>query len=292
MSVAEHPPPIAPHGRHYPPAAELTAAYATSLPRDLPPAGWLTRALGWLMLIVASPVIGLLIVAIRLTSPGSGIYSQVRLGRGGRVFTMYKLRSMRVDAEDRTGPIWASLRCDPRVTPLGHWLRVLHLDELPQLYNVARGDMALVGPRPERPSIAAVLAEKIPGYLDRLQVLPGITGLAQVNLPADSDLSSVRAKLQLDQEYIHTASMLLDSRIILCTLLRLIGLRGGRAVSLLGLKRVVVLPPAEGPQDVVPVAPPAPTYTSIEVRVSSNYAPVPAATETLNAPEPATAGPA
>ena len=300
MSVAQHPPPLVPRGRHCPPAAELAHAAVcatflpgeTSLPGESPPANWLTRALGWLMLALASPVIGLLVVAIRLTSPGCGIYSQVRLGRGGRVFTMYKLRSMRVDAEDRTGPVWASLRRDPRVTPLGHWLRVLHLDELPQLYNVARGDMALVGPRPERPSIAAVLAEKIPGYLDRLQVLPGITGLAQVNLPADSDLSSVRAKLQLDQEYIQTASLLLDIRIILCTLLRLIGLRGGRAVSLLGLKRVVVLPPAEGPQDVVPVASPVNTRTSIEVRVSPTYAPIPAATEALNAPEPATAGPA
>jgi lipopolysaccharide/colanic/teichoic acid biosynthesis glycosyltransferase len=250
------------------------------------------RALGWLMLIVAAPVIGLLLVVVRLTSPGPGVYSQLRLGRGGRVFTMYKLRSMRADAEERTGPVWASLRRDPRVTPLGHWLRLLHLDELPQLYNVARGDMALVGPRPERPSIAAVLAEKIPGYLDRLQVLPGITGLAQVNLPADSDLSSVRAKLQLDQEYIHTASLLLDLRIILCTLLRLIGMRGGRAVSLLGLKRAVVLPPAEGPQDVVPVAPSSPAYTSIEVRVGPDFAPVAPATEALSAPEPATAGPA
>jgi lipopolysaccharide/colanic/teichoic acid biosynthesis glycosyltransferase len=292
MSVAEHPPPIASRGRQCLPAAELAAVCETSLPGDSPPASWLVRALGWFMLAIAAPVIGLLVVAIRLTSPGGGIYSQVRLGRGGRVFTMYKLRSMRVDAEDRTGPVWASLRRDPRVTLLGHWLRVLHLDELPQLYNVARGDMALVGPRPERPSIAAVLAEKIPGYMDRLQVLPGITGLAQVNLPADSDLSSVRAKLQLDQEYIQTASLLLDIRIILCTLLRLVGLRGGRAVSLLGLKRVVVLPPADGPQDVVPVALPSPTYTSLEVRVGPNYAPISNPTEALNAPEPATAGPA
>src|SRR5688572_13465287 len=166
MSVAHHPPPKAPRGRQYPPAAELAAVPSmpfagetslpgvTSLPGESPPANWLTRALGWLMLALASPVIGLLVVAIRLTSPGCGIYKQVRLGRGGRVFTMYKLRSMRVDAEDRTGPVWASLRRDPRVTTLGHWLRVLHLDELPQLYNVARGDMAFVGPRPERPSIA------------------------------------------------------------------------------------------------------------------------------------------
>jgi lipopolysaccharide/colanic/teichoic acid biosynthesis glycosyltransferase len=290
MSVAEHPPPVPARPRLRPTTAEHGLVDRLSLPAPVQKPSWLTRALGWLMLAVASPVIGILVIAIRLTSSGPGIYSQLRLGCGGRVFTMYKLRSMRADAEERTGPVWASLRRDPRVTPLGHWLRILHLDELPQLYNVARGEMALVGPRPERPSIAAVLVEKVPSYLDRLQVLPGITGLAQVNLPADSDLSSVRAKLQLDLEYIHTASLVLDLRIILCTLLRLVGLRGGRAVSLLGLKRIVTLPATEEPQDIVPVAPPA--YTSIEVRVGPDFSAVPPTPEPLSPPEPATAGPA
>ncbi len=211
------------------------------------------RALGLLLLILALPLLGVLVLAIRLTSKGPGIYSQVRVGRGGKRFTMYKLRSMRGDAESHTGPVWAPAGRDPRVTPLGHWLRVLHLDELPQLYNLLRGEMSLVGPRPERPEFVAVLTKKIPGYVDRLQVLPGITGLAQINLPPDSDLDSVRAKLVLDQEYIRTASLWLDLRIAACTLLRLIGLRGGRAVSLLGLKRQVALPPSAEPASVKPL---------------------------------------
>jgi lipopolysaccharide/colanic/teichoic acid biosynthesis glycosyltransferase len=216
--------------------------------------GLLDRAVALLLLILASPVIGLLVVAIRLSSRGPAIYSQTRVGRGGKIFVMYKLRSMRCDAEARTGPVWASPAGDPRITPLGYWLRRLHLDELPQLYNVVCGEMALVGPRPERPSIVVVLAREIPGYLERLQVLPGITGLAQINLPPDTDLDSVRAKLVLDREYIREASLALEARIVLCTILRLAGLRGGRAVSLLGLQRNVVLSPTVRAQEVIPVA--------------------------------------
>lgn len=152
---------------------------------------------------------------------------------------MYKLRSMRIDAEASTGAVWAGLSADSRVTPLGYWLRRLHLDELPQLFNVLKGEMSLVGPRPERPEFVAVLAQQIDRYVDRLQVLPGITGLAQINLPADTDLNSVRRKLVLDSEYIRTIGLLLDLRIIACTLLRVIGLRNGRAVQLLGLHRQV-----------------------------------------------------
>jgi lipopolysaccharide/colanic/teichoic acid biosynthesis glycosyltransferase len=168
---------------------------------------------------------------------------------------MYKLRSMRCDAEARTGPVWASAGHDPRVTPLGYWLRYLHLDELPQLYNILRGEMALVGPRPERPEFVGLLAEQIPGYWERLKVKPGITGLAQINLPPDTDLHSVRCKLVLDREYVERGGLVLDARIVLCTLLRLVGLRGGRAVSLLGLRRVVhVQPPAQPSQAAPPVA--------------------------------------
>lgn len=226
------------------------------------------RALGLVLLVLALPLLGILVIAIRLTSKGPGIYSQVRVGRGGRPFTMYKLRSMRSDAESASGPMWAAVGNDPRVTPLGHWLRLLHLDELPQLYNLVRGEMSLVGPRPERPEFVNVLAEKIPGYLDRLQVLPGITGLAQINLPADSDLDSVRAKLQLDREYIRSAGISLDLRIALCTLLRLVGLRGGRGVSLLGLTRQVTLPPSAGPTGVTPLlTEPQPAHTTLDLPV-------------------------
>lgn len=227
----------------------------------------LDRVAGLILLVISLPMIALLVLAIRLSSKGPGIYSQVRVGRGGRHFTMYKLRTMRTDAESRTGPVWATAGRDPRVTTLGHWLRTLHLDELPQLYNLIRGEMSLVGPRPERPEFVTVLAEKIPGYLDRLQVPPGITGLAQVNLPPDTDLDSVRAKLQLDQEYIHTCGLWLDLRIALCTVLRLVGLRGGRAVSLLGLKRVVVLRPINVPKEVTPLVAESPTITKLEVPV-------------------------
>ena len=162
----------------------------------------------------ALPLIGLLVLIVRLNSRGPGIFRQVRVGKRGRTFTMYKLRSMRIDAEAKTGPAWSPTGGDPRVTRLGYWLRRLHLDELPQLFNVVRGEMSLVGPRPERPEFVEVLAEQIPGYLNRLMVQPGITGLAQINLPPDTDLDSVRRKLILDCEYIRSASSWLDFRIV------------------------------------------------------------------------------
>lgn len=200
------------------------------------------RVVALVLLVPGLPLIGLLVALVRLTSRGPGIYRQQRVGREGRVFTMYKLRSMRIDAEAGTGPVWAEAGKDSRVTPLGNALRRLHLDELPQLFNVLRGEMSLVGPRPERPEFVAVLAEQIPGYLTRISVLPGITGLAQINLPPDTDLDSVRRKLMLDREYIDTVGPVLDLRIIVCTLLRVVGIRGGRGVWLLGLQRTVSLP--------------------------------------------------
>ncbi len=202
----------------------------------------LDHSAAFLLLLAGLPLIGLLILLVRLTSRGPAIYRQVRVGKSGRTFTMYKLRSMRLDAEAGTGPVWAGTGADSRVTRLGYWLRRLHLDELPQLINVLKGEMSLVGPRPERPEFVAVLAEKIPGYLDRITILPGITGLAQVNLPPDTDLDSVRRKLVLDREYVGSASLSLDVRIVLCTMLRVFGLRGGRSVQLLNLYRTVVLP--------------------------------------------------
>jgi lipopolysaccharide/colanic/teichoic acid biosynthesis glycosyltransferase len=202
----------------------------------------LDKVLAALLLIPGLPLLGVLIVLVRLTSRGPGIYSQLRVGKGGRHFTMYKLRSMRIDAEAGTGPVWSCHGSDPRVTRIGYWLRKLHLDELPQLFNVLRGEMSLVGPRPERPEFVKVLADQIPCYLDRLGVLPGVTGLAQINLPPDSDLDSVKRKLMLDREYIQQARLSLDLRIIFCTALRVLGLRGGRAVWLMGLQRSVNLP--------------------------------------------------
>lgn len=172
--------------------------------------------LALLMLIPAIPVIGLLVFLVRLTSPGPGIYRQTRVGKGGREFVIFKIRSMARDAESKTGAVWAANN-DPRVTRLGAVLRKLHLDELPQLWNVVRGEMSLVGPRPERPEIVPVLEEEIQGYCDRLVVAPGITGLAQVNLPPDTDLDSVRRKLYLDLDYVKEASFALDVRLVLAT---------------------------------------------------------------------------
>jgi lipopolysaccharide/colanic/teichoic acid biosynthesis glycosyltransferase len=200
----------------------------------------LDRVLAFVFLIPGLPLMVLLAALIRITSRGPGIYSQFRVGKGGRIFTMYKLRSMRIDAEAGTGPVWSG-RDDGRMTGIGKWLRRLHLDELPQLFNVLRGEMSLVGPRPERPEFVRVLAAGIPGYLDRLAVLPGITGLAQINLPPDTDLDSVRRKLELDREYIVEHGVLFDIRIIACTLLRTCGLRRGRGALLLGLQRTVAL---------------------------------------------------
>lgn len=219
--------------------------------------GMLDRMAALALLIPGLPLIGLLVVLIRLTSKGPGIYRQVRVGCSGR-YMMYKLRSMRCDAEAGTGPVWSTGGVDPRVTRLGYWLRKLHLDELPQLFNVLRGEMSLIGPRPERPEFVEVLSKSIPGYKDRLRILPGITGLAQINLPPDTDLNSVRRKLVLDLEYIETAGLLLDVRMFLCTLLRIIGIRGDRAMRLMSLSRSVRIDEVDAELDVLPGMPTSP----------------------------------
>lgn len=197
------------------------------------------------LLVPGLPIIGLLVVLVRLTSRGPAVYSQVRVGKGGRTFTMYKIRTMYTDAEKRTGPTW-TCEDDPRITPVGRWLRRLHLDELPQLFNVLMGEMSLVGPRPERPEFVHVLAKEIPGYLNRLAVPPGVTGLAQINLPPDTDLQSVRRKLVLDLEYSRHAGVLLDTRMLLCTSVKMLGLGGERAARILRLHREVTLPDGNG----------------------------------------------
>jgi lipopolysaccharide/colanic/teichoic acid biosynthesis glycosyltransferase len=203
--------------------------------------GLLDRLAAAFLLIPGLPMIGILVVLIRLTSRGPGVYRQVRTGRDGQIYTMYKLRSMRCDAELKTGPVWTTIGSDSRITPLGYWLRKLHLDELPQLFNVLKGEMSLIGPRPERPEFVEVLSQNIPGYQDRLRVLPGITGLAQINLPPDTDLNSVRRKLILDVEYVETASLMFDFRIFLCTLFRIVGVKGDLAMRLMALQRTVAL---------------------------------------------------
>lgn len=166
--------------------------------------------------IFALPVAFVAWLLVRLTSPGPGIYKQIRLGLDGRPFTLYKIRTMRHNAEAATGAVWAS-RNDRRITTVGKILRKLHVDELPQLYNVLRGDMALVGPCPERPEFVTELEKRIDGYAYRFYIVPGMTGLAQLNQDSDIDLNDVRRKLVFDFEYIETGSFGFDMRLLLCT---------------------------------------------------------------------------
>lgn len=231
---------------HVSPWRIATKVVASEFPDDRPleitPAPYFrwkpyaSRFVACILAIAGIPIIGILMVLVRLTSRGPAIYSQERVGKDNRTYTMYKLRSMRIDAEDNSGPVW-SQESDPRVTSIGRFLRDRHLDELPQLINVIRGEMDLFGPRPERPEFTAVLTAEIPAYADRVKVLPGITGLAQINLPPDSDLESVRNKLNLDLEYIEQATVWLDTRMFLATFLRLLGLPGERVMRIAKLKR-------------------------------------------------------
>ena len=176
------------------------------------PAGWFRwkPAIDWtvalLLLVPAGAIVAILVLLVRATSKGPGLYRQIRVGKDGRHFTIYKIRTMRADAEAASGPVWTRPH-DPRITLLGRILRKLHLDELPQIFNVLRGEMSFIGPRPERPEFVSVLAAAVPGYRQRLAVRPGITGLAQVNLPSDTDLSSVRRKLVLDCEYLQRGAV-------------------------------------------------------------------------------------
>jgi lipopolysaccharide/colanic/teichoic acid biosynthesis glycosyltransferase len=176
------------------------------------------------LLVASAPVIVAAGVLIGLTSRGPAVYTQRRLGRGGRPFVMFKLRTMRHDCERDTGPTWATPD-DPRVTPVGRILRHLHIDELPQLWNVIRGEMSLIGPRPERPEISAKLRLLVPGYDRRLAVKPGITGLAQVFHPPDSDVEGVWKKIAYDRLYVARIGGLFDLKILVLTVLKVLGLR-------------------------------------------------------------------
>jgi sugar transferase (PEP-CTERM system associated) len=167
-------------------------------------------------LVVLSPVMLLTAVAIKLDSRGPAIYKQERVGLNGRTFNILKFRSMRVDAENGTGPVWARER-DPRVTRVGHWLRKLRLDELPQLFNVLRGEMRIVGPRPERPVFVEGFRKVIPYYEMRHSVPPGITGWAQVNRDYGASLDDAREKLEFDLFYIKNLSIWLDLFILFQT---------------------------------------------------------------------------
>lgn len=172
---------------------------------------------GTIALVALSPVMITLAILIKLTSRGPILYSQPRGGLGARDFKMIKFRSMRVDAEQTTGPVWAS-RDDDRCTPLGRFMRQHSLDELPQLFNVLRGDMSLVGPRPERGVFIEKFRKQIPNYCQRHQVKAGMTGWAQINGWRGN--TSLRKRLEFDLYYIANWSLWLDLKILVLTLFR------------------------------------------------------------------------
>jgi lipopolysaccharide/colanic/teichoic acid biosynthesis glycosyltransferase len=194
--------------------------------------------------VVAAPIMVVVAVLVKLTSKGPVVYTQVRVGLdqresgpgsmnhrrtkdiGGRPFRIYKFRTMQVDAEARTGAVWAT-PADPRLTPVGGFLRQYRLDELPQLFNVIKGDMNIVGPRPERPQLFETLKERVEYYQLRQRAKPGITGLAQISQQYDGCLDDVRRKVQYDLEYLRRRSLAQDIRIMIKTVPVVLFRRGG-----------------------------------------------------------------
>ncbi|WP_138205056.1 sugar transferase [Haloimpatiens lingqiaonensis] len=169
--------------------------------------------LSLLVAIVAVPIIFVTCILVRLESKGSSIYKQERCGRFGKTFNVFKIRSMYIDAE-REGPRWAD-KNDSRVTRVGKIIRRTRIDELPQLWNIIKGDMSIVGPRPERACFTEEFSKYIPDFRERLKVMPGLTGYAQVNGGYDI---TPKEKLQLDLKYIEKRSLLMDIKIILKTI--------------------------------------------------------------------------
>jgi lipopolysaccharide/colanic/teichoic acid biosynthesis glycosyltransferase len=206
-----------------------------------------------LLLVLAMPVILVSALLVRLTSRGPAFYTQTRLGQGGRPYLILKLRSMYHQCEKQSGVRW-SAKGDTRITPVGRFIRRTHIDELPQLWNVIRGDMSLIGPRPERPEFAPELERHIPRYRERLLIRPGVTGLAQVQAPADTNLESVRNKLAYDLYYVNRQNIWLDLRILMATALKVTG------VPLPVLKTLFMFPSSEIVQDAYRNPAPAPKF--------------------------------
>ena len=185
---------------------------------------FLVAALG---LILLSPLFLILSILIRIDFPGPAFFRQERLGKDGKIFKMWKFRTMRTDAELETGPVWAREE-DPRITRLGHFLRRAHIDELPQLINVFKGEMSLIGPCPERPVFAEKINSHIPNFNERLKVKPGITGLAQVRYRYGASIKDAARKLKYDLIYIKQMCWMLDIRIIFWTVGRVLTGEGAR----------------------------------------------------------------
>jgi len=173
-------------------------------------------------LIITAPLFILIPIAIKLNSKGSVFYLQRRVGKGEGIFGMVKFRSMLHNAEKKTGPVWAAGKRDPRITKVGSILRATHFDEIPQLLNVLKNDMSLVGPRPERPAFVDKLKNRVGGYILRHAVKPGLTGIAQLEHKPDSTIKDVKIKLQYDRYYMENASFKLDFILIVRTILGLL----------------------------------------------------------------------
>jgi lipopolysaccharide/colanic/teichoic acid biosynthesis glycosyltransferase len=252
-----HRPSLTPRYRRTEPmnsAAELIVSETTEVAgptehrfQGTTPSAAFTRSMAWpdarrslnvviaaVALVLCAPLLLLIAILVKLSSPGPIIYRQQRVGLdrrtgrnahwdgrrevdyGGRLFTMYKFRTMRIDA-DQSRQVWATPG-DPRVTLIGRVLRKYRLDELPQLVNVLKGDMNIVGPRPEQPRIFLDLRERVESYPQRQRVLPGITGWAQINLSYDTCIDDVCSKVRYDLEYIQKQSVWMDLRVLLGTL--------------------------------------------------------------------------
>ena len=177
--------------------------------------------------IISLPLMLLTALMVRLSSPGPILYRQTRVGLNGSLFTVYKFRSMRQDAEAATGAVWAS-KDDPRVTAVGRLIRKIRFDELPQLFNVLKGEMAIVGPRPERPEFVKTLSEQIPYYRQRHCVLPGITGWAQISYKYGDTIEDTMTKLEYDLYYIKNMSLSMDTYIIFHTMKAMLLSRGAQ----------------------------------------------------------------
>lgn len=184
-------------------------------------------AIAALATVALAPVMLLVALLVKLTSPGPVLYRQQRVGQRNRIFTLYKFRSMVQDAEALSGAVWAK-RNDPRVTPLGRRLRKLRLDELPQLFNVLKGDMSIVGPRPERPEFVADLEQQIPYYRQRHAIKPGITGWAQIKHKYGDTLEDATMKLEYDLYYIKNLAPALDAAILFHTVKVMLLSRGAQ----------------------------------------------------------------
>ena len=178
-------------------------------------------------LVLSLPILAIAAVLIKLSSRGPAIYKQARVGKDGQIFNIYKLRTMIINAEDKTGAVWAS-EDDSRVTSIGKFLRKTHIDELPQLVNVLNGTMSIIGPRPERPEIVKKLKKYIRGYEKRIKVKPGITGLAQVWHKYDETIRDVKKKIKYDLLYIRKMCLMVDLRILLRTVFVVLTGRGAR----------------------------------------------------------------